>query len=176
MIRPDACAHQRSAAHVAAHIGLAGDSGPAGRLGRSRANPATRDAGDAGDARGAGNAGDAGAASVLVLALASVLALIACVLVALAVAGASRHRAAVAADLGALAAAGRALQGPAAACALADQVVRAQGGQLTGCRMDGEISEIEVSVRPGGTVGMLGAARGSARAGPAGALRPPGRS
>ena len=164
MIRQEECAHQRTAAHVAAHIGLAGDIGPAGRLGRSRANPATRDA------------GDAGAASVLVLALASVLALIACVLVALAVAGTSRHRAAVAADLGALAAAGRALQGPAAACALADQVVRAQGGQLTGCWVDGEVSEIEVSVRPGGTVGMLGAARGRARAGPALAPRPPGRS
>lgn len=154
MIRPDARAHQALAAHMAGHIG------PAGRLGRSRAHPATR---------------DAGAASVLVLALASVLALIACVLVALAVAGTSRHRAAVAADLGALAAAGRALQGPAAACALADQVVSAQGGQLTGCWVDGEISEIEVSVRPGGTVGMLGTARGRARAGPAGALRPPGR-
>jgi len=113
---------------------------------------------------------------VLVLALASVLALIACVLVALAVAGTTRHRAAVAADLGAIAAAGRALQGPAAACALADQVVRAQGGELTGCWVDGEVSEIEVSVRPGGTVGMLGVARGRARAGPAGALRGPGRS
>ena len=163
MIRPDACAHQGLAAHLAGHIAAAGHIGPAGHLGRSRAHPATRDA------------GDAGAASVLVLALASVLALIACVLVALAVAGTSRHRAAVAADLGALAAAGRALQGPAAACALADQIVRAQGGQLTGCWVDGEISEIEVSVRPGGTVGMLGAARGRARAGPAGALRPPGR-
>ena len=172
MIRPEACAHQRLATHLAAHIAPAGLIGPAGRLGRSRAHPAIRDAGDAGETR---DAGDAGAASVLVLALASVLALIACVLVALAVAGTSRHRAAVAADLGALAAAGRALQGPAAACAIADQVVRAQGGQLTGCRVDGEISEIEVSVRPGGTVGMLGAARGRARAGPAGALRPPGR-
>ena len=166
MIRPDACAHQALATRLAAHIAPAGHIGPAGRLGRSRAHPATRDAGDA---------RDAGAASVLVLALASVLALIACVLVALAVAGTSRHRAAVAADLGALAAAGRARQGPAAACALADQVVRAQGGQLTGCWVDGEISEIEVSVRPGGTVGMLGAARGRARAGPPGALRPPGR-
>lgn len=116
--------------------------------------------------------GDAGFASVLVLSLSTVLALVACVLVALGAVANSRHRAASAADLGALAAASRALQGTGVACALARRVVQEAGTAMTGCRIVGDLAEVEVELRPVGALGALGVARGRARAGPAGASRP----
>ncbi|WSV44071.1 pilus assembly protein TadG-related protein [Streptomyces sp. NBC_01077] len=55
---------------------------------------------------------------------------------------AARHRAGGAADLAALAAADRALWGEAEACAAASRVAAAQGAELVGCAVRGEIAEV----------------------------------
>ncbi|MFD6885107.1 Rv3654c family TadE-like protein [Streptomyces sp. NPDC059957] len=54
----------------------------------------------------------------------------------------SRHRAAAAADLAALAAAASWAHGPAAACATAVRVAVAQGARVTGCAVTGEVAEV----------------------------------
>lgn len=54
----------------------------------------------------------------------------------------SRHRAAAAADLAALAAAASWAHGPEAACATAVRVAVAQGVQVTGCTVTGEVAEV----------------------------------
>ncbi|MER5486344.1 Rv3654c family TadE-like protein [Streptomyces sp. NPDC002812] len=54
----------------------------------------------------------------------------------------SRHRAAAAADLAALAAAASWAHGPEAACATAVRVAVAQGVQITGCVVTGEVAEV----------------------------------
>lgn len=108
-----------------------------------------------------------GAASILVLALSALLGLIASTVVAVGAVGTARHRASTAADLAALAAAGRALEGAAAACAAAQDVAQAQGAGLGACRLTGDVADVAVEVRPAGPLGRLGSARGSARAGPA---------
>lgn len=114
----------------------------------------------------------AGFASVLVLFLATVVVLVASVVVALGAVAVSRHRAASAADLGALAAADRTPQGAQVACAAATRVVTAVGGRLTTCRLSGSDAEVEVAVRPPGPLGTFGTARARARAGPARARSP----
>jgi secretion/DNA translocation related TadE-like protein len=53
-----------------------------------------------------------------------------------------RHRAAGAADLAALAAAGHWAEGSAAACARADRVARAQGTRLVRCVIVGDTSDV----------------------------------
>jgi len=111
--------------------------------------------------------GDAGSGSILVLSLSAVVALVACVLVALGAVATSRHRAASAADLGALAAAGQALEGEGLACARAARVVLAAGASVVACRVSGDVAEVDVEVRPAGPLGVLGSAHGRAKAGPA---------
>jgi len=100
---------------------------------------------------------DRGAASVLLLATGSVV-------VALGIAAAlvggvltARHRAQVAADLGALAGARYAVEGAGTACGRAGEIVAANGGRLVGCRLHGLDLVVSVAVGP---------ARGTARAGP----------
>lgn len=109
---------------------------------------------------------DEGAATVLVLALAVVLVLVGAVLVAAGSAVLARHRAQSAADLGALAAAQLALDGPASACSAAGAVVRAVGARLGQCRLQGADAVVAVEVDLPGRLRSLGPARGSARAGP----------
>lgn len=104
---------------------------------------------------------------MLVLALCLLLVTVATVLVALGAVGASRHRAAVSGDLAALAAAARVLEGQGPACAAASRVAQAQGAELDACEVLGDVAEVAVTVRPAGPLGRLGAARASARAGPA---------
>lgn len=104
----------------------------------------------------------------MVLSLTMVVALIACVLVALGAVATTRHRAASAADLGALAAAGLTLEGAGPACALASRVVSAAGASLVDCRVNGDVVEVDVEVRALGALGALGTAHGRARAGPVG--------
>jgi secretion/DNA translocation related TadE-like protein len=77
-----------------------------------------------------------------------------------------RHQAAAAADLAALAAADHWMKGGAGACATAERVVRAQGGRLVRCEVEGEISDVTA----GSGIGPL-TAEVRARAGPPG---PPG--
>ena len=104
---------------------------------------------------------------MLVLALCLLLTSTASVLVALAAVGTSRHRAAVSSDLAALAAAAQALSGQEPACLAAASTARAQGAELEACRTTGDVVDVVVIVRPPGPLGRLGAARATARAGPA---------
>ncbi len=110
---------------------------------------------------------DEGAATPVVLGLCAVLSAVAVLLTALASVAVARHRAAAAADLAALAAAGAVLEGEPAACARAGQVASAQGGRLVSCALTGELADVVVEVRPPGRLGELGTARVRARAGPA---------
>lgn len=110
---------------------------------------------------------DTGYGTVLVLSLSSLLVLVAMVVVALGAVAVSRHRAASAADLGALAAAGRAASGEAGACSAARRTVQAAGAVLQDCRLDGARAAVTVVVTPQGRLGRLGAARARAVAGPA---------
>lgn len=57
-----------------------------------------------------------------------------------------RHRAGGAADLAALAAADRALQGPGTACGTAGKVAEAQGAVLVRCVVDGEVADVTARV------------------------------
>jgi secretion/DNA translocation related TadE-like protein len=110
---------------------------------------------------------DRGSATVWVLVLAAVLGLVAAASVLVGVAVVARHRAASAADLAALAAAGRAVTGDPSACATAADVARANAAELTACHVGpGAIVEVEVAiaVRLGGA--GVHTAVGRSRAGP----------
>lgn len=106
---------------------------------------------------------DRGVATVwTAIAIAALLA-VAGLLVAFGSVVVTRHRAADAADLAALAAAGRAQEGPSAACAQAGLVAERMSVRLAGCRFDQWDALVEVQAdAPGG----LGAAAAHARAGP----------
>ena len=110
--------------------------------------------------------GQAGSAAVLVLAACSVLVLLGAVAAALAAVGVARHRAASAADLAALAAADRALQGERSACDRARRAATAVGAEVAACRLDGDDAVVTVRVEPTGRLAALGAASATARAGP----------
>jgi secretion/DNA translocation related TadE-like protein len=111
--------------------------------------------------------GDAGVAGVLVLSLSCVLALVGALGANLAAVAVARQRAAAVADLAALAAAARVLDGPAAACARASRLAADSGGLLASCAVDGDVAVVVAEVRPAGPLGRLGAASARARAGPA---------
>jgi secretion/DNA translocation related TadE-like protein len=82
----------------------------------------------------------------------------------------ARQRAQAAADLGALAGATLVIQGEAAACGRAGELVGANGGRLGACRADGLDLVVTAEVEVAG----VGTARASARAGPVTAS--PGRT
>jgi secretion/DNA translocation related TadE-like protein len=110
-----------------------------------------------------------GSATVWVLALAGVLAVMGVAAVLVAAAVTARHRAGSAADLAALAAAGRAVTGDPNACAVAAQIARRNGARLATCTLeDGAVVAVTVVVQV--RLGPLGLhdATGRARAGPAG--------
>lgn len=77
---------------------------------------------------------------------------------------ATRHRAAGAADLAALAAADHWADGSRKACALAGRVAEAQGSRVVRCAVHGEISDVTASAGSGPFAGRI-----RARAGPPGA-------
>jgi len=79
----------------------------------------------------------------------------------------ARHRAQAAADLAALAAAGRVASGNQTACASASSVSTAMGATMTACTLDG--LDVVVSVEVPVVLGRWGVhtARAAARAGPA---------
>lgn len=110
---------------------------------------------------------DRGAGAVLVLCLAAVLTLVASTAAALVAVAVARQRAAAVADLAALAAAQHALEGAAVACGWAGRTTEADAGTLVGCRLDGDVADVTVQVRPPGPLGRMGAATSRARAGPA---------
>ncbi|MGA5304326.1 Rv3654c family TadE-like protein [Nucisporomicrobium flavum] len=96
---------------------------------------------------------DRGAASILVLAVGLVLVAGGVAGAAVGAARVGRHQARTAADLGALAGAMRAVEGQEVACARAAQLVAANGGRLTGCRLEGRdivvVAETAVEPLPG---------------------------
>ncbi|WP_079041917.1 Rv3654c family TadE-like protein [Streptomyces aureus] len=89
---------------------------------------------------------DRGAATVWVAFAACALCVVFGAVLALGQAVAARHRAGGAADLAALAAADRALWGEAEACAAASRVAAAQGAELVGCAVRGELAEVTARV------------------------------
>jgi secretion/DNA translocation related TadE-like protein len=112
--------------------------------------------------------GDSGSASLVAVAMVAVLLALttACVCVGSAVI--ARHRAQSAADLAALAAAGRLSEGADAACTYASAVARAVQADITRCVVEELDVVVAVEVRVDlGRFG-LGPARATARAGPAG--------
>ncbi|NWJ71857.1 flp pilus-assembly TadE/G-like family protein [Pseudonocardia sp. ICBG1122] len=110
---------------------------------------------------------DAGVASVWAATAAAVLMLVGIVGVDLAAATRARHVASAAADLAALAAAGRSVDGTAAACGRAADLAARNGAELLTCRLDGWDALIETRVTWSGLLPLRGPARARARAGPA---------
>lgn len=109
---------------------------------------------------------DEGSATVLVLALAAVLAVTGGLAATVGAVGVARHRAAAVADLAALAAADRALDGPTRACAAAARAAAAGSAVLDSCGLTGEVADVVVAIRPPGVLGSWGVARAHSRAGP----------
>ncbi|GAA4596267.1 secretion/DNA translocation related TadE-like protein [Actinoplanes octamycinicus] len=106
---------------------------------------------------------DRGSASILVLALGLVLVMAGVAGAMVASARLARHTARTAADLAALAAAGRAVEGPEVACAAARRYAAANGARMTSC----EVTGWEVVVRTEVPVRWVRAgATAAARAGP----------
>ncbi|WP_329316104.1 Rv3654c family TadE-like protein [Streptomyces sp. NBC_01262] len=91
---------------------------------------------------------DRGSATVWGVLLTTLLCAAAAAFLTLGHALASRHRAGAAADLAALAAADHALDGQAAACALAARVAAAQGARLVRCAVVGEVADLTTAVGP----------------------------
>jgi secretion/DNA translocation related TadE-like protein len=85
-----------------------------------------------------------------------------------------RHRAGAAADLAALAAADRVVEGAGSACAHGDSIARANGARLVRCEITGDVVDVLVEVPPPGIslppgVPGLPSVRARARAAPTGA-------
>lgn len=110
-----------------------------GRPGRGRLGTwARRGQPDSGRPRGA----DRGVATVWVAVTTAALCAVFALVLELGQAVTARHRAGSAADLAALAAADRALEGPEAACEVARRVASAQGAVLVRCAVHGEIADV----------------------------------
>jgi secretion/DNA translocation related TadE-like protein len=109
---------------------------------------------------------DGGAASILLLAIGLVVVAAALGGAAIASALVGLHQARTAADLGALAGAGRAIYGGDVACARAQRLVAANGGRLVECSVTGLeiVVRVEVEVRP--LPGLVRRPTAAARAGP----------
>lgn len=121
-------------------------------------------------------AGDRGAATVWTVGgIAAVLAATV-LLVTFGSAVTTRHRAASAADLAALAAASTAASGAGPACGRARWVVERMGAHLAECRLDGWDAVVEVTAEPPIVLGDIGPAHARARAGPAAAPFSPRRT
>jgi secretion/DNA translocation related TadE-like protein len=119
-----------------------------------------------GAARGEACRCDLGSGTVHVLAVAVLLLATLGTVMALGSALVARHRAAAAADLAALAAADRAVEGSATACAAATAVAAHHAAQLAECRLAGDVVEVTVTVPLPVGMRALGPAIAHARAGP----------
>lgn len=93
---------------------------------------------------------DRGSATIWVLAVGVVIVLVGAFGAALGAARMARQQARVAADFGALAGAGHALDGEAVACGTAGELARANGARLAACRLDGldVLVSAQVTVSP----------------------------
>lgn len=119
---------------------------------------------------------DDGAATVWTAIAIAVLLVLAGMLLLLGTAAATRHKAAHAADLAALAAASHLVHGEQAACAAAGSVAKNMGVLLRRCDSRGWDALIRVELVPDGSLRWFGTARARARAGPATAERRDGSS
>jgi secretion/DNA translocation related TadE-like protein len=108
-----------------------------------------------------------GAGSVLVLCAVAVVLSIVLGVAVLASGYHARHRAAAAADLAALAAAGHVRSGESAACAVAGTIAKANGGVLRRCETEGWQVVVAVGARITGPAAWLPDPIREARAGPA---------
>ncbi|MFY1618907.1 Rv3654c family TadE-like protein [Micromonospora sp. WMMD736] len=110
--------------------------------------------------------GERGGATILLLALGLVFVLVGTFGAAVAATGMAAQRAAVAADLGALAGATRALDGDLTACAYATDIAQRNDGRLVDCVVDGleVLVTVEVAFTP--VPGLTRVATSTARAGP----------
>jgi secretion/DNA translocation related TadE-like protein len=111
--------------------------------------------------------GDRGVATVWAAVAVAVLAGIAVFGLHLGEALVARHHVESAADLAALAAAAHLLPGEQYACGQARRVTDRMRVHLVSCRAEGWDVLVEVTARPAGWLGNLGAATAQARAGPA---------
>jgi secretion/DNA translocation related TadE-like protein len=122
--------------------------------------------------------GERGSATVWAALSATVLCVVLAAVLGLGKAVAARHRAGGAADLAALAAADRALEGPARACAAARHVAAAQGARVLRCGMRGDIADVTAAARWGPYDPSVRARAGppavTATPGAASPRRPPG--
>ncbi|MFU8871022.1 Rv3654c family TadE-like protein [Micromonospora sp. SL4-19] len=123
---------------------------------RSRRPPGDRDR----------RAADRGGATVCLLAVGLVFVLIGFFGAALGAARTARQQARNAADFGALAGAGRALEADGAACGRADELARANGARLVACRLDGLDVVVTAEVRVAPLPGLVRTATATSRAGP----------
>ncbi|MFJ3696587.1 Rv3654c family TadE-like protein [Streptomyces sp. NPDC090052] len=96
-----------------------------------------------------GHLNDRGSATVWVAMAMTSLCVVFAALLAMGQSVAARHRAGGAADLAALAAADRALQGQGTACAAAGRVAVAQGARVVRCAVRGEIADVTAEARFG---------------------------
>ncbi|SBT54023.1 Rv3654c family TadE-like protein [Micromonospora narathiwatensis] len=109
---------------------------------------------------------DRGGATVCLLAVGLVFVLVGLFGAALGAARTARQQARNAADFGALAGAGRALDSEDVACGRADELARANGGRLVACRLDGLDVVVTAEVRVAPLPGLVRTATATARAGP----------
>lgn len=107
-----------------------------------------------------------GSASVWAAGGIAALLLLVALIVGIGAAAATRHRAASAADLAALAAAGYATAGAQVACARAGWVAERMGVRVTACRLRGWDAEVEIAAHPPDLLVGFGEATARARAGP----------
>lgn len=126
---------------------------------------------DRGDGRPPGEPGDRatdrGAATIWVVALIAAMLMFATGVLAIGSATVTRHRAAGAADLAALAAADYAPDGEQAACGWARWVTDRMRVRLVSCHLDGWNALIQTSADPPEPLERFGAATAHAKAGPA---------
>jgi secretion/DNA translocation related TadE-like protein len=109
---------------------------------------------------------DRGAATIVVLAIGLVLVAAGGAGAAVGAARVGRHRAQVAADLGALAGAARAIEGPDIACAEAARFIAANAGRMASCEVEGLEIVVQADVDVTGLPGPARTASAAARAGP----------
>ncbi|MFB7109629.1 Rv3654c family TadE-like protein [Streptomyces sp. NPDC056291] len=130
-----------------------------------------------GGGRGEPRRSDRGSATVWSVGAIALLCVVFGIGLALGQAVVDRHRAAGAADLAALAAAGHWAEGGAAACARADEVARAQGTRLVRCAIVGDTSDVTAAAGRGPFTAEVRARAGQAApadapVGPAGPAGP----
>jgi len=106
--------------------------------------------------------GDRGSASLWLLGIGLCVVMFGIAVAGIGLAFVARHRAQIAADLGALAVARRVVEGTDSACARGRELVAANGARMVSCDVIGLDAVVRVEVDLAG----IGVARASARAGP----------